>query len=670
MSSLFAPAVQLANKMSFSSKLLTIVLIFLLPFVWLLSQQWLQNNRTVAAAERTQTGVELILAVKPIALGLAQHRGLMAQYLAGASDKAPALQQLEQKLDQDFALVIKRIDETTAFNSALSEIEQSWRALKLAAIEKDAAKSFIGHTQLVARVQADIKLLVDYFDIELQSTRDNYYLSQLTLFQIPELQELLGQLRGRGAGALTDQVITSEERATLVGLHFGVKRALTSFEQQIQLLNQDQTLANYFSTSVDKFNKSAALFDSMLLQDALAPTSPVVTNSVFFAQATTVIDALAAVDVLASEQLMRSATTARAQAADTRLLLLAVALGSVILGCYVAMGILAALNASVHSVNSLTQSLKNGNFSETLQVSSKDVIGEVADNLAAMVNQVSRLINNIQGSADQVNKLSVELQAVTDVTKGELDQQNNQTQQSASAATEMAATVREVARTCVEASSATDIARDTAIEGRARVNEAIAVINRLGSDVGEAKTIITELQRDVADISAVLEVIRSIAEQTNLLALNAAIEAARAGEQGRGFAVVADEVRSLAKRTQDSTAEIRAVIEKLQQRAGKAVDIILQSFDGAQSSVQSAASAGESLQQIVHSVEMLRDLNTQIATAAEQQAAVAEQMSRSTRELGDSSENILDQVQKTLGYSLNLRQGADRLLENTLQFKI
>lgn len=375
-------------------------------------------------------------------------------------------------------------------------------------------------------------------------------------------------------------------------------------------------------------------------------------------------------DQKASTKLLENTLEARKKADNARIFLICLALAAILLGCYMAMGILIALNTSVQSVNNLAQELKVGNFAQTIKVESEDVVGEVAGNLSEMVGQVAQLINNIQDSADQVNKLSVELQSVTDDTKAELDQQNNQTQQAASAATEMAATVREVARACVEASTATALARDMALEGQDRVNQAIGSINNLGGDVTEAKNIITKLQGDVSDIGAVLEVIRSIADQTNLLALNAAIEAASAGEQGRGFAVVADEVRSLAKRTQDSTAEIRTVIESLQQRAANAVDIILQSFSGAQDSIQSAASAGESLQQIVENVEMLRDLNTQIATAAEQQAAVAEQMSLNTRQLSDSSENILGQVEKTFHYSMEMRQGAGRLLENTLQFKI
>lgn len=593
----------------------------------------------------------------------------MAQYLAGAQEKNSELRSVETELDAQFQLVLTAVNELPEFDNNFIAIKDKARLLNVDLIEKNPSKSFVAHTELIEMIHSEITLLVDYFDIELQSTRDDYYLSQLVLFQIPELQELMGQLRGRGAGALTDKLITPEERATLVGLHYGVKSVDASVKQQIALVNRNQELSRHFSDEFDKFESASTSLQQLLLDQVLGTDVPITSNNQFFAQATAVIEAIGAFDKKAGAALSTSAAGAREQAATARILLLTIALFCVVLGCYVAMGILRALNGSVHGVNNLTQQLKAGNFAQTVRVDSQDVIGEVADNLSAMVSQVSQLINNIQGSADQVNKLSVELQAVTDDTKIELDQQNNQTQQSASAATEMAATVREVARTCVAASSATEIARDTALEGQTRVNQAIASINLLGSNVTDAKNIITQLQGDVSDISAVLEVIRSIAEQTNLLALNAAIEAARAGEQGRGFAVVADEVRSLAKRTQDSTAEIRAVIENLQKRAATAVDIILQSFDSAQTSVQSAASAGESLHNIVQNVEMLRDLNTQIATAAEQQAAVAEQMSRSTRELGDSSENILDQVQKTLSYSLNLRQSAGQLLENTLQFK-
>lgn len=669
MSSLFRPAIQLANKMSFSSKLLTVVLIFLLPFIWLLINQWQQNSHIVDKAARLEAGIELVLKVKPLALGLAKHRGIMAQYLAGAQEKNSELRRVEMELDAQFQLVLTAVDELPEFDNNFSAIKDKARLLNVDSIDKNPAKSFVAHTELIEMIHSEITLLVDYFDIELQSARDDYYLSQLVLFQIPELQELMGQLRGRGAGALTDKIISQEERATLVGLYYGVKRVDAGVKQQIALVHRNQELSRHFSKEFDEFESTSASLQQLLLDQVLGADVPITSNAQFFAQATAVIEAIGAFDEKASVALSARAVSAREQAATARMLLLTIALFCVVLGCYVAMGILRALNGSVHGVNNLTQQLKAGNFAHTVRVDSQDVIGDVANNLSAMVNQVSQLINNIQGSADQVNKLSVELQAVTDDTKIELDQQNNQTQQSASAATEMAATVREVARTCLEASSATEIARNTALEGQARVNDAIAAINLLGSNVTDAKNIIAQLQGDVSDISAVLEVIRSIAEQTNLLALNAAIEAARAGEQGRGFAVVADEVRSLAKRTQDSTAEIRAVIENLQQRAATSVDIILQSFDGAQKSVQSAASAGESLQNIVQNVEMLRDLNTQIATAAEQQAAVAEQMSRSTRELGDSSENILGQVQKTLSYSLNLRQSAGQLLENTLQFK-
>lgn len=669
MSHVLQPAISLADRMSFSSKLLCVVLIFLLPFLWLLVMQISDHRQKIQAAEQVEQGVALTLRIKPVALELAKHRGTMAQYLGGAKDKADTLRIIESELDQRLQQLIKDLYFLDKVTREFSRLEQQWQSLKVATIAADPAKSFVQHTALIGTVHQQLAEVVDHFGIELINTRDQYYLMQLALFQIPELQELLGQLRGKGAGALTDKTVSPEERATLAGLRYGVLNVEASVRQQVNMLYVDPALQKHFSGAFTDVERAMGQLDRLLETQVLAVESPTTDNTTFFATATQVIDALGKFDALASNLLLEKVEQSRGEEISSMWLVVVLSAIAVVLGCYVALGILKALNISVDKVNDAARKLKAGDFSQQIQVHSQDVIGEVAGNLSTMVAQVSNLIAAIQNSANDVNKLSIELQEVTDSTKVELDRQNNQTQQSASAATEMAATVREVARTCVDTSSATDVARDIAREGHKRVNHAIHMINRLGDDVTRAKDIIAQLQHDVTDISAVLEVIRSIAEQTNLLALNAAIEAARAGEQGRGFAVVADEVRSLAKRTQDSTAEIKTVIEKLQARAATAVDIILQSFQGSQESVQSAASAGESLQQIVHNVEMLRDLNTQIATAAEQQATVAEQMSRSTRELGDSAENILAQVDQTLGFSVTMRRNASQLLENTLQFK-
>lgn len=669
MSTLLQPAISLANRMSFSAKLLCVVLIFLVPFAWLLMKQLYQHKQAIYAAEQVEQGVALNLLIKPLALELAKHRGTMAQYLGGAKEKADSLRTIESTVDQQLQQIQSGLGSMEKVAAEFSTIQQRWQQLKLASIGTDPVNSFVSHTNLIAAVHQQVAEVVDHFGIELLSTRDQYYLMQLVFFQVPELQELLGQLRGKGAGALTDKVITPEERAILSGLRYGVLTVEAGVKQQVSMLYVDAELKQHFSSTVTAFEQTMTALDSLLEVQVLTPDLPTTDNTAFFSSATTAIEAIGKFDQQASNLLLQKVGQARERERSSMWVVVIFSVVSMTLGCYIAMGILRALNMSVERVNMAAQQLRQGDFSHVIQVHSKDVIGEVAENLSTMVRQVSQLINAIQDSANEVNKLSVDLQAVTDKTKIELDQQNNQTQQSASAATEMAATVREVARTCVDTSSATEVARGIARTGQERVNQAIQMINRLGDDVTQAKDIIAQLQSDVTDISAVLEVIRSIAEQTNLLALNAAIEAARAGEQGRGFAVVADEVRSLAKRTQDSTAEIKAVIEKLQARAATAVEIILQSFHGSQASVQSAASAGDSLQQIVQNVEMLRDLNTQIATAAEEQATVAEQMSRSTRELGDSAENILGQVEQTLGFSVTMRRSASQLLENTLQFK-
>ena len=503
----------------------------------------------------------------------------------------------------------------------------------------------------------------------MQDSTTDHYLQNIMAFSIPELQEELGKLRGKGAGSLSDKTLTANEKVVVGGLLSTVQRLNNSINEDISLLFKDTNEQDKLSNDLTTYRNLIQQFIAVTDKQIVAADEVTLSGTAYFEFGTKAIEALGAFDKQVADEFNQRIQARHDEKYFNNLLLMTLALSITGLGIYFSLGILTSLNTNAQQLNQASQKLKEGDFSTKIIIDSEDTMGDAADKLTDMVASVALLLNNIQKSAHDVNELSVKIQSVSDNSKHELDQQNLQTQQAASAATEMAATVREVARSCAEVTNATDIAHESALEGRAKVKAAITKINTLGVDVEKAKTIISQVQSDVTDISAVLEVIRSIAEQTNLLALNAAIEAARAGEQGRGFAVVADEVRSLAKRTQDSTAEIRAVIEKLQVGAINAVNIIHQSFVGAHDSVNSAMSAGQSLDKIVMGVDFLRDLNTQIATAAEQQAAVAEQMSLNTQHLSDSSENILGQVEKTVSYSASLRKSAMNLLENTMKFK-
>lgn len=655
--------------MSFTVKLFLAVIVFLIPFLITLIVHVHDSWVEIKKIERQQIGLELVIKLKPLALDIARHRGNMAQYLAGVTEKENTLLAIEKTLDDELDAVKKLASDDHYEITNFNELTAQWQELKLSNNKSaQSAKNFQSHSDLVDSVHRIITSVTTDFHLVMQNSTTNYFLQNIMSYGIPKLEEEFGQLRGRGAAALADKVITPDEKMIIGNLLSTTQTLNQSLNLNLELLFRDPVIRDRLNASAQNYRNVVQDFVDASNQFSEGD-SPLISGTAYFEYGTKAIESLSAFDKQVSDELLKNIQSRYSSHYSKNLILMALAVLITALGIYFSIGILTSLNINAQLLNQASHQLKDGDFSTTITIKSEDTLGDAAKSLTGMIGSVAHLLNTIQKSAHDVNDLSVKLQSVSDASKHELDQQNIQTQQAASAANEMAATIREVARSCVEVSNATDTAHHSALDGQVKVNSAISKINILGTDVENAKNIISQVQSDVTDIGAVLEVIRSIAEQTNLLALNAAIEAARAGEQGRGFAVVADEVRSLAKRTQDSTAEIRTVIERLQTGAGNAVNIIHQSFVGAQDSVISAASAGQSLEKIVVGVELLRDLNTQIAAAAEQQAAVAEQMSRNTLHLSESSENILDQVEKTVSFSTNLRKSAMTLLENAMKFK-
>ena len=341
-----------------------------------------------------------------------------------------------------------------------------------------------------------------------------------------------------------------------------------------------------------------------------------------------------------------------------------------------AFGLLAAWIITRQIVVPLQQTLvavervASGDLSHNLVVTRRDDMGQLQGSLQRMVISLRQLISGIGDSVTQIASAAEQLSAVTEQTSAGVNSQKVETDQVATAMHEMTATVQEVARNAEEASEAAVAADQQAREGEKVVGEAIAQIERLSKEVGNSTEAMGHLKRESDKIGSVLDVIKSVAQQTNLLALNAAIEAARAGEAGRGFAVVADEVRSLAQRTQKSTEEIEELILGLQSGTEQVASTLDNSRNLTDSSVELTRRAGGSLENITRTVSAIQSMNQQIAAAAEQQSAVAEEINRSVVNVRDISEQTAASSEETAASSAELARLGGHLQTLVGRFKV
>ncbi len=307
------------------------------------------------------------------------------------------------------------------------------------------------------------------------------------------------------------------------------------------------------------------------------------------------------------------------------------ALATVLLAWLLTRSIVTPLNRAVQAA----QTIAGGNLTQSIEVDGKDEATQLLQALSTMQTNLRKTIEQIAGSATQLGAAAEELSAVTEEASRGLQQQNNEIEQAATAVNEMTAAVEEVARNAVSTSEASNQSTQAAREGRDQVVKTVDAIQTMTHDVQSTAQMIEGLAAQGRDIGKVLDVIRAIAEQTNLLALNAAIEAARAGEAGRGFAVVADEVRALAHRTAQSTQEIEKMVAGIQNGTGEAVSSMQQSNQRTQTTLEMARAAGVALEQITQSIHQINERNLVIASASEEQAQVSREVDRNLVNIRD-----------------------------------
>ncbi|MCI0913661.1 methyl-accepting chemotaxis protein [Pseudomonas putida] len=395
-----------------------------------------------------------------------------------------------------------------------------------------------------------------------------------------------------------------------------------AFDQYTELLNQYRQLESRMR-SLSQANRTDELRD-LLNRDLLANSE----------QINKVMNTLVRIN---TDQTRETNETAANQYSAAFVLVIGLLVAASVLTFLCALLLTRSIVKPIDAALQAAEQIADGDLTHTIRAEGTDEAARLLRAMGRMQEKLRDTLQLIAGSATQLASAAEELNAVTDESARGLQQQNNEIEQAATAVTEMTSAVEEVARNAVSTSEASSEASRSTGDGRDLVLETVGAIERMSGDVQATAKLITHLAEQSRDIGKVLDVIRGLADQTNLLALNAAIEAARAGEAGRGFAVVADEVRALAHRTQQSTSEIERMIGSIQGGTEQAVESMRTSTERAESTLNIAKGAGMALDTIAGAVAQINERNLVIASAAEEQAQVAREVDRNLVNINDLS---------------------------------
>ncbi|HHH46555.1 MAG TPA: methyl-accepting chemotaxis protein [Thiotrichales bacterium] len=670
---LFLPGIRLMDSLGFRAKFLLVTLVFALPIGYMLFLLLGNMAHTIDQAQREQVGLEYLAHTRALLELIPQHRGMLNAYLNGSEDFAPRLEELRKRIATAF-------DELEAYDQAhgkalstegmVARFRRQWQALLADLDQRKPEELFEAHSRLIADGLRFMVHIGEQSGLLLDPDLDGNSLASLSIVEVPQITEQLGQARGIAAGIAAQGRFTPDSWARLHTL-------TTLVENQESLARLKYETAVTANPALDARLGGAArgareATDGFLkaLNQMLGQDKPDVSASTIFQLGTEAIGRNFRLLDSAREALEELLEARIARAETERRTALGFVIGILLFVAYLFVAFSISFFGIMKQMVETSRAMAQGDLTRRLQVQTRDELRDIAVEFNRMADHFVGLIENLRDAARDIDQTTGGFVDLAEQARHGADQQRNQTEQVATAITEMSATAQEVASNAEQAARATAQAREAALQGNDVVGEVVQSINRLAGEVDEAARVIHELEANSQEIGSILDVIRGIAEQTNLLALNAAIEAARAGEQGRGFAVVADEVRTLASRTQEATQEIQQMIERLQSGAAQATEVMTRSAESASSTVQMAGEAGAALRGITESVDTVNDMNAQIASAAEEQTAVAEEINQNVINISEVCHRTTDMTGNIHEAGVRLRKLAERLAEVVSRFRL
>ncbi|MGF0337887.1 methyl-accepting chemotaxis protein [Ectopseudomonas toyotomiensis] len=675
MTGVLKPGVRLLQRFSFAHKFQLVFLLFALPLgyaLWVISSDYLSRLQSV---DFEVEGAQALERMAQVQHELIAQRTLLARWKGTENAAQGLLQQREARLDEALQQAAEPLqselisDQARQHFQALQGERDGLRAAGLTKVPLPDAleryqKALLYLIALREQVATDSTLILD-------PRLDTYLMMEQITYVMPRLLEQLGTFAAQGHGAVVSQHFTLQSRVLIRDL----RRSLD--EQRAQLVKAQITLSREAPQAMRQlsapFDASLKAFDDFLTQidrDMFEASPMALTPEQFVQRVEALESQLQGLQQALYQQFSASLGHYRQQALHSMIEVIGAFIVLTLLAMYVLICLNASIRISTSNIIEAARGLRDGDLRVRMEVNGRD-------DLAAIAQALNTAVEQMRDSLQGVNRESQQLDSTVQLLGGQardaldaVEQQQAQMSQIATAATQMAATAQSVAQSCEQAAVEAQQTREVALSSNQRSERTSASMRHLSSRLGDSAAALQQLRDQTQQINRVVEVIKGIAEQTNLLALNAAIEAARAGEAGRGFAVVADEVRSLSKRTQDSTQEIAQTVDNLQRVVGQSVTLMEEACSQADGDIGSVLAMGDELQNIVDSVQRVSDRLAQIATAAEQQAATADEVSGNIQQVDQAAGQLLDGAQAVSSAAEQLRRGSEGLAQNTGRFSL